>query len=241
MDGILSKAMRSRVTLFFIFITSIAFGQSPCEKVFLKGRVIDSLRPQAFYNLMVVNKTLGKGVFGQPNGSFFTYARDKDKVVLSVKGYPQHKFTVVADSNCQCQIDVFIERPPQEFDEVVIKPLKSLAQIKEERASLALRETRMVRGVEALQSPITALYEAFSRKERNKRWIAEQEYKDNKARVVRELLSLYVAYDIIELKKDEFDLFIQFLNVNEDFLKTASEMDLVLFIKDKYEHFLLLR
>ena len=38
-----------------------------------------------------------------------------------------------------------------------------------------------------------------------------------------------------------FDLFIQFLNINEDFLKTASEMDLVLFIKDKYEHFLLLR
>ena len=58
---------------------------------------------------------------------------------------------------------------------------------------------------------------------------------------MRELLSLYVAYDIIELERDEFDLFIQFLNINEDFLKTASEMDLVLFIKDKYEHFLLLR
>jgi hypothetical protein len=99
----------------------------------------------------------------------------------------------------------------------------------------------MVKGVEVLQSPITALFQAFSKKERNKRWIAEQEYKDNKARVVRELLSLYVAYDIIELEKDEFDLFIQFLNINEDFLKTASEMDLVLFIKDKYEHFLLLR
>ena len=99
----------------------------------------------------------------------------------------------------------------------------------------------MVKGVEVLQSPITALYQAFSRKERNKRWIAEQEYKDNKARVVRELLSLYVAYDIIDLDQDEFDLFIQFLNINEDFLKTASEMDLVLFIKDKYEHFMLLR
>ena len=92
-----------------------------------------------------------------------------------------------------------------------------------------------------MPSPITALYQAFSRKERNKRWIAEQEYKDNKARVVRELLSLYVAYDIIDLDQDEFDLFIQFLNINEDFLKTASEMDLVLFIKDKYEHFMLLR
>lgn len=233
--------MRFLLILYLPFAMSHLFGQVPCEKVFIKGRVIDSLRPQSFYNLMVVNKTEGKGVFGQPNGSFFTYAKEQDNMVLSVKGYPQHKFTVIADSNCQYQIDVFIERPPQVFDEVIIRPLKSLAKIKEERASLALRETRMVQGVEVLQSPITALYQAFSRKEKNKRWIAEQEYKDNKARIVRELLSLYVAYDIIELERDEFDLFIQFLNINEDFLKTASEMDLVLFIKDKYEHFLLLR
>tara|TARA_B100001287_G_C22686230_1_gene533822 strand:+ start:2170 stop:2871 length:702 start_codon:yes stop_codon:yes gene_type:complete len=232
-----------RYTLIFLHTLNafLLLGQASCDKVFIKGRVLDTLRPQAFYNLMVVNKTEGKGVFGQPNGSFYTYANNQDQMVLSVKGYPQHKFTVIADSNCQYQIDVFIERPAQLFDEVIIKPLKSLSQIKEDRASLALRETRMVQGVEILQSPITALYQAFSRKERNKRWIAEQEYKDNKVRVVRELLSLYVAFDIIELEKEEFDLFIQFLNINEDFLKTASEMDLVLFIKDKYEHFILLR
>jgi hypothetical protein len=99
----------------------------------------------------------------------------------------------------------------------------------------------MVTGIQAFQSPITALYQAFSKKERNKRWIAEQEYKDNKAKIVRELLSLYVAYDILELDENQFDIFIQFLNINEDFLKTASEMELVLFIKDKYEHFLMLR
>jgi len=80
--GILSEDMRSIFILFFVLISSLTLGQAPCEKVFLKGRVIDSLRPQSFYNLMVVNKTVGKGVFGQPNGSFFTYARDQDKMVL---------------------------------------------------------------------------------------------------------------------------------------------------------------
>ena len=231
-----------RLLFFAILLCPLSINaQQHCEQVFVKGQVKDSLRPQSFYNLMVVNKSKGKGVFGQPNGTFFTYANSGDAMVLSVKGYPQHKFVVEADSNCQCLLDVFIERPPQVFDEVVIRPLKSLNQIKEERASLALRETRMVSGIEVLQSPITALYQAFSRKERNKRWIADQEFKDNKARVVKELLSLYVVYDIIELEEKEFDLFVQFLNINDDFLKTASEMELVRFIKDKYEHFLLLR
>ena len=233
--------MLMRIFFFFFVLSLNCVSQVTCESVFVNGRVIDSLRPQSFYNLMVVNKTLGKGVFGQPNGSFYTYAEERDSIVLSVKGYPKATFIVEPDSNCQFHIEAFIERPPQVFDEVIIKPLKSLEKIKEERASLALRETRMVTGVEVLQSPITALYQAFSRKERNKRWIAAQEFKDNKARVVRELLSLYVVYDIIELEADEFDLFIQFLNINDDFLKTATEMELVLFIKDKYEHFLLLR
>ena len=131
----------------------------------------------------------------------------------------------------------YIEKLPQQVQEVVVKPLKTLEQIKEERKNLVLRETRQVTGIEALQSPITALYQAFSKKEQNKRWIAEQKYKDDQRQVVKELLRLYVAYEIIEMEEDEFDDFIIFLNADPDFLKTAAEMELVLFIKDKFEHF----
>ncbi len=160
---------------------------------------------------------------------------------MSIKEYPKFRYTIVPDSNCQFLVYENIERLPQQLDEVVIRPLKTLNQIKEERAELAMRDTRMVSGISAFESPITALYQAFSRKEKNKRWIAEQEYKDDQSRIVKELLALYIAYDIIDLDENEFDSFISFLNINENFLKTASEMELVLFVKDKYEHFLMLR
>jgi len=119
----------------------------------------------------------------------------------------------------------------------VVKPLKTLSQIKEERAALALRDTRLVSGINVLESPITALYQAFSKKEQNKRWIAEQVYKDNQRKVVQELLRLYVAYEIIDLQESEFDAFLLFLNLDPDFLKTASEMELITYIKDKFDHF----
>jgi hypothetical protein len=121
--------------------------------------------------------------------------------------------------------------------EVVIVPLKSLNQIREERENLSLRETRQVTGFEILGSPITALYQTFSKKEKNKRWIAEQEFKDNERKVVQELLRLYVAYDIINLTEEEFDNFISFLNINELFLQTATELELISFVKDKFDHF----
>ena len=104
-----------------------------------------------------------------------------------------------------------------------------------------MRETRLVTGINILESPITALYQAFSKKEQNKRWIQEQKYKDDQRRVVKELLRLYVAFDIINMTEDDFDEFIQFLNMDDDFLKTSSEMELILFIKDKYEHYSFLK
>lgn len=203
----------------------------------MSGKIVDTLRLQNFYNLMVVNKTTGRGVFGQPNGHFSVYANTGDLIALSTKGYPVYQFVVKPDDNCQSKVLAYIERLPQETPDVIVRPLKTLEQIKEERENLALRETRTVTGVSALQSPITFLYQAFSKKEQNKRWIAEQEFKDDQRRIVKELLRLYVAFDIIALSDADFDAFITFLNIDEQFIKTATEMELILFIKDKYEHF----
>jgi len=186
---------------------------------------------------MVINRTSGKGVFGTPDGKFSVYVNDKDVISLSVKGYLPVSFIVESNEDCQFKVHKYIELKTQEIQSVVVKPLKTLDEIKAERQELVMRETREVTGLEALQSPITALYQTFSKKEKNKRWIAEQEFKDDQRRVVQELLRLYVAYDIVGLNQEEFDDFILFLNINPDFLKTATEMELITFVKDKYFHY----
>jgi hypothetical protein len=227
--------MRLKLFLLFVIINySIVFSQ---EKVLLTGKVVDTLQAQSFYNLMVINRTTGRGVFGLPDGGFSVYVSNNDSINLSVKGYPIVAFRVKADSNHQMIINHILENRVYEKPEVVVKPIKSLKQIKEERASLSLRETRMVTGIEVLQSPITALYQRFSKREQNKQWVASMEYKDNQAKVLKELLRLYVSYDIVELDEEEFEDFITFLNIDENFLKTSSDLELVQFIKEKFEHF----
>lgn len=234
--------MNSLTKVFFFL--SLLSGQalwSQCEHVFVSGKVMDTMNVDMFYNLMVINKTSGRGVFGQPDGHFSVYVRPGDKIALSTKGYPVYEFIATADGDCQNHILAYIERIPQEIEQVVVRPLKSLEQIKEERQALSQRETRTVTGINVMESPITALYQAFSKKEQNKAWIAEQQYKDDQRRIVKELLRLYVAFEIIDLPETTFDDFITFLNIDENFIKTASEMELVLFIKDKYDHFKSLR
>ena len=76
--------MNNLLLLSVIFLLSF-FGFSQCDRVLVSGRVIDSLRPQSFYNLMVINKTVGRGVFGQPNGEFSVYVSPNDRIALSTK------------------------------------------------------------------------------------------------------------------------------------------------------------
>ncbi len=228
--------MKTIFTTFFLFFVLSVFGQS-CDEVLVMGGVRDTLRVQKFYNLLVINKTTGQAVFGQPNGHFTVYANPDDTIVLSCKNYPMIQFRVEADSNCQQRILFKVEPITQELEEVRVVPIKSLEQIKEERAQLAMRETRLVTGINVLQSPITALYQALSRKERSKRKVAEMEYQDNIRKVLKDLLRTYVDADIITLSEEEFDEFIAFLNVDDNFLKTAKESELITFIKDKFEHF----
>lgn len=224
------------VLLLFVLLSAPAFAQD-CSRVWVKGRVIDTLRSQTFYNLMVVNRTSGKGVFGQPDGSFAVYVNPNDSITLSVKGYGMIGFRAVPDSLCQFIADFVIVEKGTDLDEVIVKPLKTLQQVKEERAALAMRETRTITGIEAFQSPITALYQRFSQREQSKAKVAEMEYKDSKEEIVQELLRLYVAYDIIELNDEEFMDFIAFLAIDDNFLKTASDMELITYIKDKFEHY----
>lgn len=232
--------IRLITSILVVFATSVSFAQE-CEQVLFTGMVEDSLRPKSFYNLMIINKSTGQGVFGQPNGHFSVYANNGDTIALSVTGYPVARVVVVADSNCQSMHLIYIEGEEQELVQVVVRPLKTLEQIRAERENLALRETRMVTGLEMLQSPITALYQAFSRKERTKRWIAKQEHQDDQFNVLKDLIRTYVAYDVINLSNDEFEEFIYFLNMDEQFLRTASEMELITFIQDKYVHYMLVK
>jgi hypothetical protein len=88
--------------------------------------------------------------------------------------------------------------------------------------------------VEAWQSPITALYQAFNRKERSKRALAELINNDNRRRIIRDLLSMYASSDLIRMPESQFDDFIDYLHLDDETLKMMSDYDMAVFIRDRY-------
>lgn len=230
-------------TLLILFISAFSIAQEDekssnnCDEVFLNGVVKDTARPQGFYNLMVINMSTRQGVFGGAKGDFSVYARVSDTIAFSVSGYGKKMIIVKADKNCQMDTTIYIDSKVQEFETVEIHPIKSLEEIKKEREDLSKRETRTVTGVNVLQSPITALYERFSKKAQSKQMVAEMEHQDNINSILKELLRVYVSYDVVYLEEEQFEAFVYFLNIDEHFLKTASDYELITYIKDKLEHY----
>jgi hypothetical protein len=225
--------------VFFTVVLVISFvGRAQnCKFVNLYGSIKDTTAKQGFYNLFIVNKTASRGVFGKPDGTFSIQVNPGDSVFFRITGYQTLKIKVVADSSCQHEFRTIVSPLEYKKEEVVVFPIKPLSQLKEERERLAVVETRIVTGIDALKSPITALYQEFSRREKMKKKVAALEYQDNMNKVVKELLRVYIAYDVLELSETEFNDFIRFMNLNEDFLKSANDYQLIIYIKEKYIHF----
>lgn len=205
----------------------------------IKGKVIDTVYNVGFYNLVVVNKTVGKGIFGEYDGSFTITVRKKDQIGISVVGY-QTIYLSFKDSVYKpaYSLDVYVQSLEFTASEpVLVTPLKTLEQLKEERLAIAKREVPTVTITSAISSPITALYVAFSKREKTKRKVADMEYQDQQDNIVKEILRIYVHADIIDLAPDEFEQFITFLNLNTEFLKMASDYELITYIQEKFEHF----
>jgi hypothetical protein len=89
--------------------------------------------------------------------------------------------------------------------------------------------------VNAFESPITFLYQEFSRRERSKRLVAELRNEDAKRELLRELLHKYVEYEIINLGDESFDDFIDFCAVPDDVIKGLTQYDFLVYVKKKYE------
>ena len=216
------------------------FSLSQCDEIYLRGSVKDTLNDKGFYNLMVINLSTQQGVFGKPSGAFGVYVNPGDHIAFSVKGYSRVIIDIPGTRDCTIDTLIYLPTKIQKYDAVSVYPIKSLETIKKEREELSMRETRTATGINVLQSPITALYERFSKTAQSKQKVAEMEYQDNINKVLKDLLRLYVSYDVVYLEEEQFTSFVYFLNIEEHFLKTASDYELITYIKDKLEHYKLL-
>lgn len=220
--------------LSFIFWVNSNQAHSQCENIYVHGAFEDTLNNYRFFHAVIFNKRENKAFFGNPDGSFEFFAMNGDTIVVSVTGFVRSSFVVNASKDCKFYKKLLLQTKTNPLKTVYLKPIKSISEIKEERNRLALQTTRTVTGVEILNSPITYLYESFSRKERNKKWVAQQVFKEKQQELISDYIKNCIQYKLIDLDYSEIDEFVQYLNLDLEFFRSASDYNLALHIKRTY-------
>jgi hypothetical protein len=228
-------------TLFFILISFFIFAQTAdTTRLHISGLATDEEYPlKQLEDLMLVNLATQQGEFGKAGGTFSVTIHRRDTLLVAATGY-QYRKICFADSTGKndFHISVRLKKLQVQLKEVQVFSPRDLEAIQKDIQKLGYnKKDYEISGINAFESPITFLYEEFSRHERLRRHNAVLVNDEKRRQLLKELLTRYVADDIIQLNSDEFDHFIDFCNVSEDFMKTSTQYEFIVYIKQKYRYF----
>ncbi|MFM7234337.1 MAG: hypothetical protein ACKOZM_07075 [Flavobacteriales bacterium] len=235
-------------SLHFILAGMVALTSFISTKALSQGRdttsitILGELRDemdQPIPNAIIINRTNKKGSFGKPNGSFEVRCQRGDTLAITSLGF-QTRYVTYADSlySAVFKIRLYLDMRSYMAAEVEVFAPRDLEQIQADIEKLGYNEKDyMISGINAVLSPITFLYQQFSKKEQSKRKVAYLENEDRKRELLKELFRLYVDYEIIALNDELFDDFITYLNVSDDFLINSTQYDFLVYVKDRFRDY----
>ncbi len=203
----------------------------------VSGNVYDYDNSFVHMNFFAVNKRTGKGEFGNYKGLFTMKVLRKDTIIISAKDYHTLKLVVRDSCSKSCKLRIALHRKEVQLITVDIFPTRNHDDITKDLKKL--KDPKDIEKVTAdpINSPITALYQAFSKIERSKYKVAVMEAEDRKKDVLKELLSKYVKAEIIDLDEEKFDDFLSVADFQVNYLRTLSDYHLIKYVQYRYESY----
>jgi hypothetical protein len=233
-------SMRFILVVFVLFLFQLSNAQVTVIRV--KGKVLEE-RGQPVPNSIVLNTRTKKGAFGGPDGGFVIECNKSDTLTITCLGYFSRQ--ICFKDSVQKSVyypRIFLNERTYSYATLNIFAPRDLEDIQMDIQSLGYNEDDyMLSGINAAVSPITFLYQQLSKKEASKRIVAQLENDDRRRDLLKELFVIYVDYKIIELSTEDFDDFISYLNVSDEFMKSSSQYEFLVFVKDRFQDYQIAR
>ena len=157
---------KSCILLLSIFFLSL---QGLAQNL-IKGIVTesDSITPMPF--VYVINATSGQGQMSDGNGRFAIIANDKDSIIFSFVGYIRLKLSAAKLYKGFKETTVVMQETAYKLNQVVVSDFKLKPYEKDYMKRVIQGSKTSV--VNAMESPISALYMQFSKKGKEQRKLA---------------------------------------------------------------------
>ncbi len=204
----------------------------------ITGRILFEDGTNRYDRVKIYNRRTGTFITPTSTGFFELYGYKVDTFIFVAQNYTPYNLCY-KDSLRQMNYDITVtlHHLEVEMTPVTVTPDKTFDQIQETIDDLGVKNTDTYKNINSFQSPISALYEMFSKKENEKREVAKLENDDMRRRMLRELLKICVKSNLIDLPVSEFDAFIDYCNFTDVYLQHTSLYDLLSNIKAHYKYF----
>lgn len=214
---------------FLIFgFTSFVVLMGNAQRRYIVGKVIDPETMKGVDRASVLNQATKHIVKTNANGLFSILAGKDDSLIVTSLTHGRNG--IQWDGVTEEPV-IYSRRLMKSIDlpEVKIKTKREEQLEKEIREILAEPERTTKLGgektMELIQSPISLLYEAFSRRAKSDRKVLVLMQQERRQKLAEYRLSM-IAGRITDYRGDELDRFMYFCNFKQDFLLTSSEYEL---------------
>ncbi|MEO6168926.1 MAG: hypothetical protein ABIO46_00720 [Chitinophagales bacterium] len=232
----------------FLFIILICIAACICRQsasaqnpmIQVSGWGIDSMSKRPIINLQLINKRTQQSSFSDNAGYFQFSALSSDSLFLVAIGYSS-KTISFRDSVYREKylVKIYMNKIQIELPNIDVQSSRDFDMIKRDALKLGYdKKDYELHGYQVLQSPITAIYQQFSNREKDKRGYAELMNKVRHRELQREVLQKYLDTGVIDLKAEDISSFLDFCNISEYMLKNAPEYEIALYMKSRYLQFI---
>lgn len=226
-----------RNLLLAISITALFFSAKAQENIIFKGKVLDENKSLVIFPV-IANKSQNKGMMADADGSFIMSIHKSDTILFSSMGFYLQK-VCFKDSTTKdtMELNIYLKKNVKNLPEVTVYDVKTIKELQKQKDELGEKNTNTYQKVNALESPFTALYELFSKTERQKREVEKLENNDRRKVFLKELLRNYISYEILDMPDTQLEDFIDFMGLNDEYIKSVNDYDLAAYITAAYERY----
>jgi len=249
--------MHRKITLFIVLLVSITFANAQTNPTILKGTIIDFTTKEPLSRAHILNLNSVEGTTTNGFGNFAIPATANDTLLISFIGYQSVKLKITNDILKGNELEIAIHQKRVQIDEVTVKAhnligvlvvdAKNVPEDKYKRIHIeGLPQTYEIgkpkakeyTGVgAAIFNPVDFWYNKFGKKPRELRKLKKIKEEDRLRDLMDVDFSREVLMSYMDMSKKELDELLAGCNYSNNFVKTASDLQIIEAVIDCYENY----
>lgn len=155
---------------FIIVLLTCSFSSIVAQQL-IKGFVVEGDSSSAMPFVYIINKSTGNGTMSDNSGAFYLKTNPSDTLLVSFVGYVKLKIPVSKlKPNANGDVKVVMKKIIYNLNAVTVSAFK-IKPYEREKMEKVIKDSK-IRPINAIESPITAMYMQFSKEGREKRKLA---------------------------------------------------------------------